>query len=70
MSENNVDMEMSPPAEIRKRLNQTQRGFAALLGVSVRTVQEWEQGRCQPTGPAKALLRIADQHPEVLLNQR
>ena len=56
------------PAEIRKRLKQTQQGFAALLGVSVRTIQEWEQGRSQPTGPAKALLRIADKHPEVLLS--
>jgi putative transcriptional regulator len=70
MTENKEGIELSPPAEIRKRLNQTQQGFAALLGVSVRTVQEWEQGRCQPTGPAKALLRIADQQPEVLLRLR
>jgi putative transcriptional regulator len=35
------------------------------MGVSVRTVQDWEQGRRAPSGPAKALLRIAEQHPEV-----
>ncbi len=37
------------------------------MGVSLRTVQDWEQGRRQPSGPAKALLRIAEQHPEVFL---
>ena len=35
------------------------------MGVSVRTVQDWGQGRRQPGGPAKALLRIAEQHPEL-----
>ncbi len=40
--------------------------FAALLGVSVRTLQEWEQGRRQPSGAAKTLLRVAQRHPEVL----
>ena len=39
--------------------------FASLLGVSLRTVQDWEQGRRKPSGPAEALLRIAEQHPEV-----
>jgi putative transcriptional regulator len=36
-----------------------------LLGVSMRTLQDWEQGRRNPQGPAIALLRIAEQHPEV-----
>jgi putative transcriptional regulator len=40
--------------------------FAALLGVSPRTLQDWEQGRRQPTGAAKTLLRVAERHPEVL----
>jgi putative transcriptional regulator len=57
-----------PVATIRKRLNVSQHAFAGLLGVSVRTVQEWEQGRREPSGPAQALLRIADQHPEVFLD--
>lgn len=63
-----VDLSISPPAEIRKRLNVSQHAFAGLLGVSVRTIQDWEQGRRQPSGPAKALLRIVDRNPEALLN--
>ena len=60
-------VEVSPPAEIRRRLKLSQHAFAGLMGVSVRTVQEWEQGRRQPSGPATALLRIAEQAPEVFL---
>lgn len=52
---------------IRKKLNLSQSAFAALLGVSLRTLQDWEQGRRQPRGPAQSLLRIAMQHPEVFL---
>ena len=37
------------------------------MGVSVRTVQDWEQGRREPSGPAKSLLRIAEQYPNVFL---
>ena len=65
-----VDRSVPSPAEIRRRLNVTQQAFAGLLGVSVRTIQDWEQGRRQPTGPAKTLLRIIDRNPEVLLNPR
>lgn len=61
---------VAPPAEIRNRLNLSQHAFAGLLGVSVRTLQEWEQGRREPRGPANALLRIADQHPEAFLDLR
>ena len=53
------------PQVIRKKLNLSQSAFAGLMGVSLRTVQDWEQGRRQPSGPAKSLLRIAEQHPEV-----
>lgn len=59
--------EVSPPAVIRNRLKLSQHAFAGLLGVSVRTVQEWEQERREPSGPAIALLRIAEQEPEVFL---
>ena len=52
---------------IREGMGLSQAAFAALLGVSPRTLQDWEQGRRQPTGPARSLLRIADRHPEVLL---
>jgi putative transcriptional regulator len=55
------------PKVIRKRLKLSQSAFAGLMGVSLRTVQDWEQGRRKPSGPAIALLRIAEQKPEVFL---
>jgi putative transcriptional regulator len=55
------------PKEIRARLNLSQAAFAGLMGVSIRTVQDWEQGRRKPSGPAKSLLRIAEQYPDVFL---
>ncbi|WP_067585796.1 helix-turn-helix domain-containing protein [Endozoicomonas ascidiicola] len=55
----------SPAKEIRKKLQLSQSAFAGFMGVSIRTVQDWEQGRRTPQGPAKALLRIAEQCPEV-----
>ena len=59
--------EPSHPKEIRARLNLSQSAFAGLMGVSVRTIQDWEQDRRVPSGPAKSLLRIAEQHPDVFL---
>ncbi len=59
--------EPPPPKEIRTRLKLSQKAFAGLMGVSLRTVQDWEQGRRKPSGPAVALLRIADQKPEVFI---
>jgi len=44
----------------------SQPAFAALLGVSVRTLQDWEQGRRKPSGAAQTLLKIAERHPEIL----
>lgn len=41
-------------------------GFVRLLGISVRTLQKWEQGEREPSGAAKSLIRIAQRHPEVL----
>ena len=58
----------SPPQVIRQRLKLSQAAFAGLMGVSLRTVQDWEQGRRKPSGPAEALLRIADQRPDVFLD--
>ncbi|RJP20159.1 MAG: helix-turn-helix domain-containing protein [Candidatus Omnitrophota bacterium] len=58
------------PKEIRKRLNLSQSAFAGLLGVSCRTLQDWEQGRRRPQGPAKTLLRIVDQHPEIFISDK
>lgn len=57
--------EPSPPKLIRKKLRLSQVAFASLMGVSPRTIQDWEQGRRHPKGPAKSLLRIAEQHPEI-----
>lgn len=59
--------EPAPPQVIRSRLKLSQSAFAGLMGVSVRTVQDWEQGRRKPSGPAVALLRIAEQKPEIFL---
>ncbi|WP_175787598.1 helix-turn-helix domain-containing protein [Burkholderia anthina] len=50
----------------RAKSGLTQGAFAKLLGVSLRTFQEWEQGRREPTGAAQTLLRVAVQHPEAL----
>jgi putative transcriptional regulator len=58
------------PQAIRVKLDLSQSAFASLLGVSLRTVQDWEQGRRKPSGPAEALLRIADQHPEIFAELR
>ena len=57
---------MSAVTEARTRAGLSQSQFAALLGVSARTLQEWEQGRRQPTGAAQTLLTIAARRPEVL----
>ena len=51
---------------IRKELGLSQEQFAGLLGVSVATLRNWEQGRRTPEGPAIALLRIAARHPRIL----
>ena len=62
--------EPSPTKTIRKRLQLSQSAFASLMGVSLRTIQDWEQGRRKPQGPAKSLLRIAEQHPEIFIEIR
>ncbi len=53
-------------AEARAQVGLSQQDFAQLLGVSARTLQDWEQGRREPNGAAKTLLRVAVAHPEVL----
>ena len=57
-------------AEKREKIGLSQQAFALLLGVSPRTLQDWEQGRRSPTGAAKTLLRVAVAHPEVLRELR
>ena len=48
---------------IRKKAKVSQQTFAALIGVSLRTLQNWEQGHRRPTGPARALLTIVQANP-------
>ncbi|HLX60175.1 MAG TPA: NadS family protein [Planctomycetota bacterium] len=52
---------------LRGKLKMSQSGFAALVGVSVDTLQNWEQGRRKPVGPARALLRVVELRPDVVL---
>ena len=56
-----------PVAEIREKTGLSQSRFATLLGVSVRTLQDWEQGRRSPSGAARTLLLIAHKNPLALL---
>lgn len=53
--------------EARLKLGVSQSAFAQLLGVSVRTLQEWEQGRREPSGAARTLLKIALKSPQAIL---
>ena len=52
---------------VRERLHVSQTEFARMIGVSPRTLQNWEQGRRSPEGPAKALLKIAARNPKAVL---
>ncbi|HBA86315.1 MAG TPA: transcriptional regulator [Verrucomicrobia bacterium] len=60
---------LNPPnvKTIRKKLHVTQSEFARLIGVSVDTLQNWEQGRREPEGPARALLTVAAKNPKAVL---
>jgi putative transcriptional regulator len=53
--------------QLRSRFELTQNKFAKLLGISVSTLRNWEQGRRKPQGAARVLLQIADLHPEAVL---
>jgi putative transcriptional regulator len=52
--------------KIREKLHKSQSEFAQMIGVSVATLQNWEQGRRQPEGPARALLVVASKAPTVV----
>ena len=58
---------VSPAIEARSKTGLSQSQFAALLGVSARTLQGWEQGRKQPSGAARTLLAIARTNPKAVL---
>jgi putative transcriptional regulator len=53
---------------VRHQLHLSQSAFAAFMGINLRTLQEWEQGRRKPSGPATVLLRIAQKHPEAFVD--
>lgn len=57
-------------ASIREKTGLSQERFAALLGVSIRTLQDWAQGRRAPSGAARTLLLIAERNPKALLDSR
>lgn len=59
-------METPDVKHIRERYELSQSEFAALLGISVKTLQNWEQGRRSPRGAAKVLLQVAAKHPEAV----
>jgi putative transcriptional regulator len=59
-------VETYPIVRAREKSGLSQAKFAELLGVSVRTVQDWEQGRREPNAAAKTLLKIAELHPNIL----
>ena len=67
MKAGQVHVVSSPVIEARKKTGLSQSQFAVLLGVSVRTLQGWEQGRKQPSGAARTLLTIAHTNPKALL---
>jgi DNA-binding transcriptional regulator YiaG len=55
-------------AVLRKYLGLSQKQFAGRIGISINTLQNWEQGRRTPDGPAKALLRLLVKHPRLVLD--
>jgi putative transcriptional regulator len=60
-----------PESEVRKlrgNYGLSQDKFASLIGISVATLRNWEQGRRKPEGPARVLLMVAAKHPEALLD--
>jgi putative transcriptional regulator len=61
--------EFNPPdiKAIREKFQKSQREFAYMIGVSVATLQNWEQGRRKPEGPARALLRVAAKNPSAVM---
>ncbi len=67
MKTGEVHIVSSPVIEARRKTGLSQSQFALLMGVSVRTLQGWEQGRKQPSGAARTLLAIASTNPKAVL---
>lgn len=60
------DVQPDDVRAIRSKLGKSQSEFALMIGVSVATLQNWEQGRRRPEGPARALLKVAARNPRVV----
>ena len=62
--------QIDPPAikAVRAKLHLSQSEFALMIGVSISTLQNWEQGRREPDGPAKALLKVATKNPRAIMD--
>lgn len=63
-----VDLKPMDIRKVRKKLNLSQSEFALMIGVSLSTLQNWEQGRRRPEGPAQALLRVAASNPKAVID--
>lgn len=61
-----TQVELTQAAVVRSKLGLSQSAFSHLLGVSIRTIQDWEQGRRVPNKSAQTLLGVASEYPEVL----
>jgi putative transcriptional regulator len=61
-----VEIRPADVKAIRRKLGRSQAEFALMIGVSVATLQNWEQGRRRPVGPARALLKVAASNPRVV----
>lgn len=61
-----TDFDPEDVRAIRVQLKKSQEEFALMIGVSVATLQNWEQGRRRPDGPARALLRVAAKNPRAV----
>lgn len=59
-------VQISDVTRARLNVKLSQPAFADLMGVSVRTIQAWEQGKRNPSGAARTLIRVAEKHPEIL----
>ncbi len=63
-----VDLKPMDIREVRKKLDLSQSEFALMIGVSLSTLQNWEQGRRRPEGPAQALLKVAASNPKAVID--
>lgn len=65
--ERETEVQLTDATTARQRVGLSQAEFAALLGVSKRTLQDWEQGRREPSGAARSLIEVAMKRPDVLV---